>query len=68
MSARKKINWSRLRWAIKEAVLNTVVIIIGMALIMLPGVLAALTGTFWFLFLYLIIIFVLTVKDVYDGF
>lgn len=68
MSARKKINWSRLRRAIKEAVLNMVVITIGMALIMLPGVLAALTGTFWFLFLYLIIIFVLTVKDVYDGF
>ena len=68
MSARKKINWSRLCWAVKEAVLNMIVLIIGMALIMLPGVLAALTGTFWFLLLYLIIIFVLTVWDSYNGF
>lgn len=66
MSAHKKINWPRLRWAAKEAVFNMVVLIIGMALIMLPGVLAALTGTLWFLLLYLIIIFVLTVKDLYD--
>lgn len=68
MSARKKIDWSRLRWAVKESVSNMVVLIIGMALIMLPGVLAALTGILWFLLLYLIIIFVLTVKDAYDGF
>ena len=54
MSARKKIDWPRLRWAVKEAVFNMVVLIIGMALIMLPGVLAALTGTLWFLLLYLI--------------
>ena len=68
MSIHKKINWSRLRWAVKESVSNMVVLIIGMALIMLPGVLAALTGTFWFLLLYLIIIFVLTVWDSYNGF
>lgn len=66
MSTRKKINWPRLRWAAKEAVFNMVVLIIGMALIMLPGVLTALTGSLWFLLLYLIIIFVLTVKDLYD--
>lgn len=66
MSAHKKIDWPRLRWAAKEAVLNMVVLVIGMALIMLPGVLTALTGSLWFLLLYLIIIFVLTVKDLYD--
>ena len=66
MSAHKKIDWSRLRWAAKEAVFNMVVLIIGMALIMLPGVLAALTGSLWFLLWYLVIIFVLTVKDLYD--
>lgn len=68
MSAHKKVNWSRLRWAVKETISNMVVLIIGMVLIALPGVLAALTGIFWFLFLYLIIIFVLMVKDLYDGF
>lgn len=68
MSARKKINWPRLRWAAKEAVLDMVALIIGMALIMLPMVLTALTGTFWFLLLYPIIIFVSVVCDLYDGF
>ena len=67
MSARKKIDWSRLRWAVKEAVFSMVVLIIGMALIMLPMILVALTGTFWFLLLYPIIIFVSVVCDLYDG-
>ena len=67
MSAHKKINWPRLRWAAKEAVFSMVVLIISMALIMLPMVLVALTGTFWFLLLYPIIIFVSVVCDLYDG-
>lgn len=68
MSVHKKINWPRLRWAVKEAVFNMVALVIGMALFMLPVVLAALTGTFWFLFLYFIIIFVSVVCDLYDEF
>lgn len=68
MSAHKKINWPRLRWAAKETVFNMVALIIGMALMMLPGVLAILTKTFWFLLLYPIFIFVSEVWDLYDGF
>lgn len=68
MSAHKKINWPRLRWAVKEAVLDIAAFIIGMALIMLPMVLVAVTGTFWFLLLYPIIIFVSTVWDLYNEF
>ena len=67
MSARKKINWPRLRWAAKETALNTVALIIYMALIMLPGVLAILTETFWILLLYPIFFFVSAVWDLYDG-
>ena len=68
MSARKKINWSRLRWAVKETIFDMVALIINMVLMMLPVVLAILTGTFWFLLLYPIIIFVLTVWDSYNEF
>lgn len=68
MSAHKKIDWLRLRWAVKEAVFDMVALIINMVLMMLPVVLTILTGTFWFLLLYPIIIFVLTVWDSYSGF
>lgn len=66
MSAHKKINWSRLRWAAKKTVLKMIALIASMALFMLPGVLAILTKTFWFLLLYPIFIFVSEVWDLYD--
>ena len=63
----KKINWKRLRWAIKEELGILLVVAIMLILIAIPWVLIFLTGSRWWILLYPAAFFVGGVYEKYNG-
>lgn len=67
MSRLGKIDWKRLRYAAKETALVMLYGIIMVAMVGVPVFLCLATNTFWFLFLYPLIFFVVDTWETYNG-
>jgi hypothetical protein len=63
----KKINWKRLKWAIKEELGILLIIAAMFVLIAIPWVLILLTDSRWWILLYPIAFFVGGVYEKYEG-
>ena len=62
----KKINWKRLKWAIKEVSSETLVAVIFWGLCLLPGFIAILTNCAWWLILYPFLYFIAEIWEKYN--
>ena len=67
MSRIGKINWKRLKWAIKEELGILLVVAAMLALIAIPWVLIFLTSSYWWILLYPAAFFVGGVYEKYNG-
>ena len=67
MSRIGKINWKRLKWAIREELGILLVIIVMLIIIAIPWILIYLTGFRWWIFLYPVAFFVGGVYEKYNG-
>lgn len=67
MSRLGKIDWKRLKWAIKEEAYIVLVVIIIIAFLAIPWVFIFLTGSRWWILLYPITFFIVGVWEKYNG-
>ena len=67
MSRLGKIDWKRLKWAIKEEICIVLVVIIIIAFLAIPWVFIFLTGSRWWILLYPITFFIVGVWEKYNG-
>lgn len=63
----KKINWKRLKWAIKEELGILLFVAVMLILIAIPWVLIFLTGSRWWILLYPAAFFIGGVYEKYNG-
>ena len=67
MSRLGKIDWKRLKWAIKEEACIVLVVIIIIAFLAIPWIFIFLTGSRWWILLYPITFFIVGVWENYNG-
>lgn len=67
MSRIGKVNWKRLRWAIKEELGILLFVAIMLVFIAIPWALMFLTGSYWWILLYPAAFFVGGVYEKYNG-
>lgn len=67
MSRIGKINWKRLKWAIREELGILLVIIVMLIIIAIPWILIYLTNFRWWILLYPVAFFIGGVYEKYNG-
>lgn len=67
MSRIGKINWKRLKWAIKEELGILLFVAVMLSFIALPWVLIYLTNSYWWILLYPAAFFIGGVYEKYNG-
>lgn len=68
MSRRGKIDWKRLRYAVKETILGMIAGLIFICLMLSPTIICFLTETLWPLIIYPVVFFVDETWEKYNGF